>query len=399
MPIGALPVALLGFAPLFLERFALSPRPLLAAAAALVLLLVGLWFVIEAGVLAGSPGANRYGSGSGQPNSADAGTLVFHRVYCIAGAVSLVALAAVGIASNFAIRDSRAVSAFRDCPTCPEMIEIPGGMFMMGLDRKVANMRDGRMEQAATAPVHRVDVPSFALGKYEVTFEEWDACVKDGGCRHSPSDAGWGRGKRPVIGVSWSSAYEYSQWLARKTGKSYRLPSEAEWEYAARAGSAARDRFVWRKLVAEKKRVCRFENNADLSYEEGKDKLFPCISAGKQVTCPIDRDKCRDGFATTAPVGSLAPNYFGLHDMQGNVAEWVQDCWHDDYTGAPIDGTAWVADDCTARVIRGQHWRSWWQGPWNGWGEYAARTFSPDNHTDFTGAPDATRGFRVARGG
>ena len=165
------------------------------------------------------------------------------------------------------------------------------------------------------------------MGKFEVTFAEWDACAADGGCasNKSPSDPGWGKGRRPVVNVSWNDAKEYAAWLSRKTGKTYRLLSEAEWEYAARAGTSTA--YAWGNAVGR--------NHAN------------CSGCGSQF------DNMQ-----TAPVGSFPGNAFGLHDMHGNVWEWVEDCWHGSYQGAPTDGSAWTTScmEGDSRVIRGGAW-------------------------------------------
>ena len=173
-------------------------------------------------------------------------------------------------------------------------------------------------------PVHRVHIAaSFAVGVYEVTFEEWDACRRGGGCTHNPADYGWGRGKRPVIEVSWEDAREYVAWLSRKTGERYRLPSESEWEYVARSGTETR--YYWGDAVGR--------NQAN------------CDGCGSRW----DDER-------TAPVGSLSANAYGLHDVHGNVWEWVEDCWNEGYTGAPSNGSAWASGDCSRRVLRGGSW-------------------------------------------
>jgi formylglycine-generating enzyme required for sulfatase activity len=209
--------------------------------------------------------------------------------------------------------------SFKDCEQCPEMVIIPGGAFTMGSPPD----EHGRDEDEG--PQHRVTVRRFALGKYEVTFAEWDACVAGKGCPTGVRDRGWGRGKRPVINVSWHYAQRYVAWLRRKTGKRYRLPSEAEWEYAARAGSRT-------------------------AYWQGTE-----VGEG-QANC----DGCGSDFdfTKTAPVGSFPANRFGLHDMIGNVWEWLEDCWHKTYKGAPKNGRAWTTGgNCQRRVIRGGSWK------------------------------------------
>ena len=196
------------------------------------------------------------------------------------------------------------------------MVSVPAGEFRMG-------SRDPEAEDNEK-PAHRVTVPAFKLGKYEVTFAQWDACVADGGCNsYSPDDRGWGRGNRPVFIVSWDDVQSFIDWLNGKTGGNYRLPSEAEWEYAARAGSTT-------------------------NYSWGDDignHLANCESW-----------YCGDRWEHTAPVGSFPANAWGLHDMHGNVEEWVQDCWNDSYEGAPTDGSAWTSGGCDWRVVRGGSW-------------------------------------------
>ena len=209
---------------------------------------------------------------------------------------------------------------FRDCPECPEMVVVPAGSFMMG------SPSSERSRGNDEGPQHGVTIPEpFAVGKYEVTFAEWDACVAAGGCNgHRPGDRGWGRGQRPVIDVNWGDAKAYVGWLSRKTGERYRLLSEAEWEYAARAGT--RTRYHWGHSIGR--------NQAN------------CDGCGSRW----DDEK-------TAPVGSFPANGFGLHDVHGNVWEWVEDCWHGSYAGAPTDGRAWATGgDCERRVLRGGSW-------------------------------------------
>ena len=206
---------------------------------------------------------------------------------------------------------------FRDCPECPEMVVVPTGSYRMG-------SRDGNLDEK---PAHDVTIRApFAVGRYEVTFAEWDACTRDGGCPAGESvavDEGWGRGRRPVIGVSWGDAKRYLQWLSRKTGKSYRLLSESEWEYAARTGTETA--YSWGDEIGV--------NRAN------------CLGCGSRW----DDSK-------TAPVGSFRTSVWGLHDMHGNVWEWVEDCWNDSYAGAPADGSAWLRGNCGVRVLRGGSW-------------------------------------------
>jgi formylglycine-generating enzyme required for sulfatase activity len=207
---------------------------------------------------------------------------------------------------------------FRDCSDCPEMVAIPAGEFVMGSPAS----ETGRYEDEGPQLSVTIARP-FAVGKYEVTFDEWDACAAAGACDHRPYDDGWGRGRQPVINVSWHDALSYLAWLSRTTGKRYRLPSEAEWEYAARADS--RSAYPWGEVPGSG------QANFDGSGSRW---------SGKQ----------------TAPAGSFAANGFGLHDMIGNVWEWVQDCYQESYMGAPTDGSAREGSKCEARVLRGGSW-------------------------------------------
>jgi formylglycine-generating enzyme required for sulfatase activity len=228
---------------------------------------------------------------------------------------------------------------FRDCTDgCPTMVVVPAGSFTMG--------RNGgyRWEQ----PPHRVKIARpFAVGKFEATFAEWEACVAGGGCtgNRSPSDQGWGRGRRPVISVSWDDAKEYVAWLSHKTGKGYRLLSDAEWEYAARAGTTTR--YAFGDTISESQ-----------------------ASNGSQ----------------TVEVGSFPANKFGLHDMHGNVWEWVEDNWHDSHQGAPNDGSVWPGGDVSLRAVRGGSWTN----PIERLGSSSRIDERPDKRSNVIG-------FRVAR--
>ncbi len=204
---------------------------------------------------------------------------------------------------------------FKDCEPCPEMVVVPPGSFLMGDLHGVGYFSEKSIRAVRIGYV-------FAVGKFEVTFDQWTACVSDGGCNgYRPDDLGWGRSDRPVVHVSWRDAKTYVTWLSRKTGKRYRLLSEAEWEYAARATS--RTMFPW-------------GNSIGFGYAN-------CDGCGSLWDDEL-----------TAPVGSFAPNAFGLHDMHGNVYEWVEDCWHSDYQGAPSDGSAWTSGGvCQVRILRG----------------------------------------------
>ena len=218
---------------------------------------------------------------------------------------------------------------FRDCSDCPELVVVPSGSYRMGSPLG----EEGRGNDEG--PLHRVRIlEPFAVGVYEVTFREWDACRRAGGCSHNPGDRGWGRGERPVIDVSWEDARAYVRWLSGETGKEYRLLSESEWEYVARGGTTGPFHFG---LTISPEQA---NYNGDYAYGSG----------GK------GRYRKR-----TELVGSFPSNAFGLHDVHGNVWEWVEDCWHESYQGAPLDGSAWTSGgDCGRRVLRGG---SWYYGP------------------------------------
>ena len=232
-------------------------------------------------------------------------------------------------------REKRTGRKFRDCEACPEMVVVPAGAFTMGS----SSGESGRY--ADEGPRHQVKMwYPFAVGVYEVTFEEWDACVDAGGCGgYVPDDKGWGRGKRPVINVSWNDAQAYVQWLSNKTGAEYHLLSESEWEYVARAGtSTAR---YWGESSSAQ---CRYANGAD--------------ETAKRYHSNWPVEACDDGHYHTAPVGTYAANAFGLCDVLGNVWEWTQDCWNDNYFNVSGDGSARESGDCSMRVLRGGSWVS-----------------------------------------
>jgi formylglycine-generating enzyme required for sulfatase activity len=241
---------------------------------------------------------------------------------------------------------------FKDCADCPEMVVVPAGSFRMG---DLSGGGDSREK-----PVHRVTIPRlFAAGKFEVTFAEWDACVSAGGCSHRPGDTGWGRGRRPVINVSWDDIQSYVQWLSGKTGKNYRLLSEAEWEYAARAGTTT--------PFHTGSRITTDQANFDGNY------TYNGSSKGQYRK-------------RTVAVGSFSANRFGLHDMHGNVWEWVGDCWNGNYDGAPTNSSVWNSGDCSRRVLRGGSW------------DYTPRDMrSANRFWSTSGTRSIFNGFRIAR--
>ena len=219
-----------------------------------------------------------------------------------------------------ALAQSPKWSAFRDRlrdgGEGPEMVVLPTGSFRMG---DLSGRGDADEKPVRTVTISR----PIAMGKYEVTFEDYDRFALATGAK-KPDAKGWGRGNRPVINVSWHDARDYAVWLSEQTGKRYRLPSEAEWEYATRAGTTME--YSWGNTAGS--------GNAN------------CDGCGSRWD--------NDG---TAPVGSFGASDFGLHDMHGNVWEWVEDCWHGSYQGAPPDGTAWTTGgDCAKRGLRGGSW-------------------------------------------
>jgi formylglycine-generating enzyme required for sulfatase activity len=216
-----------------------------------------------------------------------------------------------------------ALTEFRDCAGCPQMVVIPAGEFTMGAPAS---------EQGAGSETqHRVTIAApFAVSKFEVSFDEWDTCVAEGGCGgYRPDDEGWGRGTSPVMNISWDDAKAYADWLGRKTGQAYRLLSESEWEYAARAGTTT-----------------------SYPYEDGISPSKANYDGSGDGAGPSDVNRQR-----TVTIGSFPANGFGLHDMNGNVSEWVEDCWHDGYTAmTPADGSVWRDGDCKGHVVRGGSW-------------------------------------------
>jgi formylglycine-generating enzyme required for sulfatase activity len=211
----------------------------------------------------------------------------------------------------------------KDCSHCPDMVVVPAGEFMMGSPKTEAHR--------GTEDQHVVTIfRALAVSRFEITFAEWDACVKAGGCDGYRPEAPWGRGKMPVVNVNWKNAEAYAAWLSKTTGHRYRLLSEAEWEYAARGGSTA--------AFAFGPTLSAGEANFDASSKTELNPKGPM--RGKAMA-----------------VGGFKPNAFGLYDMQGNVWEWVEDCWNDEYGPAlPRDGSPALTGDCGGHVLRGGSW-------------------------------------------
>ncbi len=281
-----------------------------------------------------------------------------HRL--LAAFALLIPLAAIVAAAPGQVRagqplspqEERALSpkdTFKECDACPEMIVMPAGSFTMG----TACSND-----CNESPQHTVMFARpFAVGKFSVTFEEWEACVAEShgipvrGCSYQPSF--YGRGRQPVVFVSWHQAQAYVAWLSGKTGKTYRLLSEAEREYAARAGTTT---LYWTGSTITKNQANFFSNK-------------------------------------TVPVDTFEPNPWGLYQVHGNVSEWTEDCWNSTYRGAPTDGSAWLSGDCDRRrVIRGGSWAD--KNPWRL--RSAARRFGYSSER-LSGAGIADLGLRVAR--
>lgn len=218
---------------------------------------------------------------------------------------------------------------FTDCADCPQMVVVPAAAYWQG------SADDSTLAPGIEKPRRQVTIGKpFAVSVYEITMAEWDACYNAKGCTTQPGDNGWGRGNRPVIMVSWNDAGEYVHWLSEKTGQSYRLPSESEWEYVARAGQES----DWPS--GHPAIVCEFGN-----------------VAGAETGFKWQHAQCRDKTALgTTPAGSFRANAFGLYDTIGNVAEWTADCLNLSYLDAPVDGSAWGKGICSSHMTRGGSW-------------------------------------------
>jgi formylglycine-generating enzyme required for sulfatase activity/class 3 adenylate cyclase len=220
----------------------------------------------------------------------------------------------------------------------PEMVSLPAGTLTMGSN-----------DDLTERPVHRVAINAFAIGKFPITVHEWQSCVAANACKYVAK----GEDNEPVTNVSWSDAKQFTAWLSKVTKKEYRLPSEAEWEYAARGGTASK--YWWGSQPQQGTANCK---------------------------------GCNEPYDSRQPlkVGSFLPNPFGLYDMGGGVDQWVEDCWHRNYQGAPADGAPWLEAECPSHVLRGGSWKS---EPAN------VRSASRDNYD--ANVRYLTHGFRVAR--
>jgi len=301
---------------------------------------------------------------------------------------------AAGLSEQLRVQTPAPGTSFHDCSTgCPEMVVVPPGRFTMGAPAG-EETREHLPDQVRgrSVPQHGITIRyTLAVAKFDVTRSEYaqfvvetgrpdpDSCLAvspaadfiatSGNWRHAPGFPQ--TGKDPVVCVSWDDAQAYVAWLSAKTGHVYRLLTEAEWEYAARAGTTTA-----RYGSDNPAELCRYTNVGDLDYSEQH---------------PGDSDStvnraCRDGYAFTSPVGRFPPNQFGLYDMLGDVLEWTADCWNANYNGAPTDGTAWPSGDCGRRVVRGASWDA---------------GLSVSRSAMRRGVPTSTRitsvGFRVAR--
>jgi formylglycine-generating enzyme required for sulfatase activity len=272
------------------------------------------------------------------------------------------------------------------------MVVVPQGRFTMGApagEEERENLPDQSQLRGRSVPQHLVTIRhKFAIGKFDVTRDEYarfvaethrpdpDSCITiDASATFIATNGNWHSpgfpqtGRDPVVCVGWDDAQAYVSWLSAKTKHVYRLPTEAEWEYAARAGTTTA-----RYFSDNPAEFCRHTNVGDLGYFE----LHPGDSGVNRA--------CRDGYAFTSPVGSFPPNQYGLSDMLGNVLDWTEDCWNANYSGAPTDGTAWLTGDCSRRVVHGGSWDMDVRAA-----RSAMRRAPPTSHRN------TTLGFRVAR--
>jgi sulfatase modifying factor 1 len=257
---------------------------------------------------------------------------------------------------------SQAAESYRDCADCPLMVTVPGGSFSMGSSSNAVSEGAKSENMQDETPQHDVRIKAFAMSVTEVTRDQFGAFVSatghqaEGSCwvwskaeykfveskAHDWRDPGFSQGgNHPVVCVNWHDAKAYARWLSQKTGKNYRLPSEAEWEYAARAGTATPRYWGWNLSAS-----CRYANLAD----------FTAAAAWNWDRNDRSVTQCSDGYVYTAPGAQFHANTFGLNDMLGNAWEWTEDCYNGSYIGAPTTGSAWLTGDCSLRVSRGGSW-------------------------------------------
>ena len=314
------------------------------------------------------------------------------------GLASLTALAQPPAApagkSALAAAPGAAASGFRDCAACPEVVTVPAGTFQLGTSADEAELDRDRGE---SPPLAVSMTKAYAIGKYEVTVAEFrafadavqypargDCRVASGGAWVRLADRSWrnpGFGapqanNEPVVCVSWDDAKAYVDWLSKTTGKVYRLPSETEWEYAARGGTT-RARYFGSDDSNE-------DSVLSLACDYGN--VYDASSV-TELAFPFANARCSDAHTFTAPVGSFKPNAFDLFDMLGNVREWLQDCYTASYRGRPADGRAWVwAGGCELRGVRGGSWAT-----------RPAETRAAARGAELQGMRQADLGFRVVR--
>ncbi len=283
----------------------------------IIAILGGLYFLLpqmqianQAPTLAGRPGSPAVDTGTPQPLPAAVPEPVEKPKGTTTEATATAPIASPESAKESTSPTPVTAPILPELPLIPEMVSISGGTFAMGSD-----------DDPSEKPIHRVTIKSFAISKFPITVREWNACVAAKSCSYAPT----GRDDAPVTNLSWTDTQEFLEWLSKVAQKPFRLPTEAEWEYAARGGT--RSKFWW----------------------------------GDQLQVAMANCKgCNEPYETSQPlkVGSFKPNPFGLYDMGGNIHQWVADCWHENYQGAPSDGSAWVENDCLSRVIRSGSWKN-----------------------------------------
>ena len=283
------------------------------------------------------------------------------RAQILLTAVALLAVSSTAAADHHGTR--KPGDSFADCEGCPEVVVVPAGKAVIGASLEEEERHGlSAVNRGKSVPLHEVRfAAAFAMGKYPVTIAQFRQFVNETGHRASDScftqyyndghyiyenargfswrAPGYAQDDRhPVVCVSAEDAEAYAEWLSRKTGHAYSLPSEAQYEYALRAGTTTS--YFWGE---DRTKACEYSNQPDLDQAR----------ATSSPAGPDYHFQCSDGYAYTAPVGSFKPNPWGLYDMQGNIWEWTADCWNDNYAGAPADGSAWKTGDCDARHSRG----------------------------------------------